>query len=51
MGIAIDDLPQWIAEYIILFVAALAVVFFVVFDRFVLVVRRVLDYYLSRIIK
>ncbi len=51
MGIAANDLPQWVAEYIILFVVALAVVFFVVFDRFLIVVRRVLDYYLRRIIK
>ena len=51
MGIAVDDLPQWIADYVILFVIALAVVFFVVFDRFLIVVRHVLDYYLRRIIK
>jgi hypothetical protein len=51
MGIAITDLPQWIADYVILFVIALAVVFFAVFDRFLIVVRRVMDYYLRRIIK
>ena len=51
MNVAITDIPEWLADYILIVVAIIAVVFFVVYDRFVVVVRRVMDYYLRRIIK
>ena len=51
MGVAIDDLPKFLVDYALLFVVAFSVVFFLVFDRFIFVVRRVMDYYLKRIIK
>lgn len=51
MGMVIDDIPSWLGDKILIVVMVVAVVFFVVFDRFVVVVRRVIDYYLKRIIK
>ncbi len=51
MGAVINGLPQWLTDHILLFVILLSIVFFVVFDRFVVVVRKVMDYYLRRIIK
>ena len=51
MGIAIDDIPAWLGDKILIVVVIIAVVFFTVFDRFVIVVRRVINYYLKRFIK
>ncbi len=51
MNVTIDDIPTWLADYVLIFVAIIAVIFFIVYDRFVVVVRRVIDYYLRRIIK
>ena len=46
-----DGVPSWMTDYIVYFVALLAVVFFVVYDRFVVVVRRIADYYMGKILK
>ena len=51
MGMAIEDMPAWFNDYALIFVALLAVLVFVVFDRFVIAVRRIFNYYLKRIIK
>ena len=45
------DLPQFISDYILVFVGVAGVVFYFVFDRFCLIVKRIVDYYLRRIIK
>ena len=46
-----SDLPQFISDYILVFVGLAGAVFYFVFDRFCLIVKRVVDYYLRRIIK
>ena len=46
-----DGLPEIVLDYIVYFVGIIAVIFFFVFDRFILVIRIFLDKYLSRIIK
>ncbi len=43
--------PQWVSESIIYFVGVIGVVFYFIFDRYVLVVRIFFDRYLNRIIK
>ncbi|MBO7344422.1 MAG: hypothetical protein J6U92_00590 [Clostridia bacterium] len=44
-------LPQWVADYAELVILPVAIVFYFAFDRFIILVSRVLNYYLSRIIK
>ncbi len=44
-------LPQWVTDYAYFVILAVAVIFYFVFDRFIIIVSRVLNYYLSRIIK
>ena len=51
MGRVFTDLPEWILKNVLYFLAPLAVIVFVVFDRYVLVMRRVINHYLGRIIK
>lgn len=51
MGQVFTDLPQWLNDYILYAVGLVGVVFYIVFDRFVVVTRYVIDRYLQRIIK
>lgn len=51
MGVALEGLPQWLTDYVLVFVVLLSVVFFVVFDKFIVVVGKVINFYLNRIIK
>ena len=51
MNMPITDIPEWLAKYVLIIVAIIAIIFFIVYDRFIVVVRRVIDYYLRRIIK
>ena len=51
MGATFDGLPTWVVDYILYIVAVVALVFYVVFDKFVTVVRKVSDYYLNKIVK
>ena len=51
MGVALTGLPSWFIDYILIFVGLFAFVFFFIFDKFVLVTRKVADYYLNKIIK
>jgi hypothetical protein len=51
MGVALEGLPNWLIDYILIFVFLIAVIFFFIFDRFILIIRKVADYYLNKIIK
>lgn len=51
LGGVFTGLPEWIYDYIIYGIGLIAIVLFFVFDRFVVVVRLLLDKYLNRIIK
>ena len=51
MGAVLEGLPQWITDYIELFILIISAIFYVIYDRFVIVTRRFADYYLNRIIK
>ena len=51
MGGNFYDLPLWISQYIVYFVAIVSILFFAVYDRFVFVMRRLADFYLGRILK
>ena len=46
-----EGLPLWITDYIIYFVIVVAIVFFFIYNRFVVVIKANLDKYLSKIIK
>ncbi len=46
-----EGIPEWITDYILVIVGVFAVVFYFIYDRFVIVLRRFLDRYLSKIIK
>ena len=46
-----DGLPNWVNDYVLYVVAFVAVIFFIIYDRFVLVIKYLIDRYLGRIIK
>lgn len=47
----LDGLPWWVEDYILLFVGLLGLVFYFVYDRFVVLSKLVADRYLRKIIK
>lgn len=47
----LDGIPFNLQNYVIYLVGGIAIVFYVVYDRFIVVVRKVADYYLSKILK
>ncbi len=47
----LTGMPDWVSKYLIYFVGLLAVVFFFVYDRFVVVMKFTIDRYLRRIVK
>lgn len=51
MGFNISGLPAFVVDYILIFLAPIGAIFFVIYDRFVLVSKIMVDRYLSRIIK
>ena len=51
MGAMFDGLPLWVLDYILYIIAFIAILFFIIFDRFIMVVRKASDYYLNKIIK
>lgn len=46
-----EGLPVWIEKYIVYGIGLVAIVFFFIYDRFVFVVKFVIDKYLRKIIK
>ena len=51
IGDLFSDLPIWVNDYILFIIGGCGIVFFFVFDRFISVIKRVVDIYLQRIIK
>ena len=51
LKVVIEGAPQWLDKFIIYGVGLLAVVFFFIYDRFITVIKIVMDKYLNRIIK
>ena len=51
MGATFDGLPNFIIKYVEIFIVLISVVFFVVYDKFLTVTRKVADYYLRKIVK
>lgn len=47
----LTGIPDWLYDYIIYGVGLIAIIFYFVFDRFVVVMRSTLNKYLTRIIK
>lgn len=51
MKLELKDLPKFISDYILYFVGAFGIVFYVIYDRYVVVLKITFDKYLKRIIK
>ena len=54
LGLSLGSFPQafkWLENNLVYFIGAFAVVFYFIYDRFIVVVKRVIDVYLSKIIK
>lgn len=51
MGFTLNDLPNVIADYILIFIAPISAIFFVIYDKFLIVSKMLLDKYLYKIIK
>jgi len=51
IGDLLAGLPYWLVNNIIYFILGVALIFYFVFDRFTVLVQRVVYYYLNKIIK
>ncbi len=51
IGGMFTGLPEWVSKYALLGVSLISILFFVVYDRFIFVVRFFINKYLSRIIR
>ena len=51
MGFNLNDLPKIVADYVLIFIAPFSAIFFVIYDKFLVVCKMLLDKYLYRIIK
>ena len=51
IGDITSGLPQWFIENALYFIVVIALVFYFVFDRFTVLVQRVVYYYLNKIVK
>ena len=51
MGLTVENLPEIISEYLLVFVGVLGLIFFPIYDRFLFVSKMFLDRYLNRVIK
>jgi len=51
LGFTLSDLPKVIIDYALIFVGLIGIVFFVIYDRFIYLLKKFVDYYLNRIIK
>ena len=50
MGLTLDRLPEWISNYILIFVGVLAIPVYFLYERYVIIVKRIADKYLNRIV-
>lgn len=51
LGFSVNDLPYGLNDYVLYIVGILAVVFYFVYDRFIVVVKFTIDKYLMKILK
>jgi hypothetical protein len=51
MNGVLEGLPNWVEDYLLLFVGVVAIVFYFIYNRFVVVLRKFLNIYLFKIIK
>ena len=51
IGLNFSDLPYWVADYILYLLAPAGIVFYIIYDRYVIVVKFLLDKLLGRILK
>ncbi|MBE7087374.1 MAG: hypothetical protein E7369_03645 [Clostridiales bacterium] len=51
MGQVFDGLPYWIADNLVYFVGVVGIIFYLIFDRFIILSKLTIDRYLIRIIK
>lgn len=51
MNLPFTGLPLWVSNNIYVFLGIIGIVFFFIYDRFIIIVKKVLDRYLGRIIK
>ena len=51
MNGVLDGVPEWLTDYVLIVVALVAIIFYLIYDRFILVMRIMSDKYLRRIIK
>lgn len=51
IGLSFEGVPAFIQQYILLFIPPVAFIFYVVYDRFILVGKKLFDKYLPKIIK
>ncbi len=51
MNVAITDLPKFISDNILYFLPMVALIFYFIYHKFILVIKFYLDKYLSRIVK
>ena len=51
MGLQINGLPYFISKNVLIFLAPVGILFFLIYDRFVVVCKYAIDKYLNRIIK
>ncbi len=51
LGGVFEGLPTWVEKYLIYFIGLIAVVFYFIYDRFIVAIKFSLDKYLSKIVK
>ncbi len=51
LGLNLSDLPFVVEKYILIFIGVFSVVFYLIYDRFIFVVKLLMDRYLKKIIK
>ena len=51
MGVALSDVPSWLADIVLYLIAPLAIILFFIYDKFIVLSRLVINRYLGKIIK
>ena len=46
-----ENLPKWVSDYLYIIIGVLGIVIYFLYDRCVIIVKRLLDFYLNKIIK
>lgn len=51
MNVVFEGIPEWLNQYVLYLLAPIGLIVYVIYDRFIMVSRLIIDKYLSRIIK